>query len=254
MPLVVSLSGLDHRALDQCADFAAEMDRRRVPMSLLFAPRQQPDPQLLDWIRDRQRGQDTVELHGFGRGESAKRVFSRLARPAATLRGSESATIPAHEAGLRLLPALATLDRIGLRTGTFVPPRWFSSPGTLTALRRQGFEVCADALAIRELSTGQVHRARVHALGSSARAEPWWCRALVLGVARAARRGRLIRIAVDAAELPRSGPRQAVLDAVDLALHHGAVPTTYGAYAGPVRIPRPRTPENEVRNSDPLSS
>ncbi|EQD86605.1 hypothetical protein N599_08485 [Saccharopolyspora erythraea D] len=254
MPLVVSLSGLDHRVLDQCADFAAEMDRRRVPLSLLFAPRPGTDEQLLDWIRHRRRGRDTVELHGFGRGETAMGVLSRLGRPAATLRRAEFATIPAHEAGLRLLPALALLDRLGLRTDTFVPPRWFASPGTLMALRRHGFAVCADALAVRELEAGHAHRARVHSLGSGERAEPWWCRALVLGVGRAARRGRMVRIAVDAADLRRSGPRQAVLDAVDLALHHGAQPTTYASYAGPVRIPRPREPRHRSRNTDPLSS
>jgi hypothetical protein len=50
---------------------------------------------------------------------------------------------------------------------------------------------------------------------------------MVLGAARTARRGGLVRIAVDAADLARSGPRQAVLDAVDIALHHGAVAVTY---------------------------
>jgi predicted deacetylase len=66
--------------------------------------------------------------------------------------------------------------------------------------------------------------------GAGEAAEPWRCRALVLGVARAARRGRTVRIAVHAADLDRSGARQAVLDAVDIALHHGAEPTTYAAF------------------------
>jgi predicted deacetylase len=53
------------------------------------------------------------------------------------------------------------------------------------------------------------------------------CRVLVLGAARIARRGGLVRIAVDAADLGRSARRSALLDAVDAALHHGASPSTY---------------------------
>jgi predicted deacetylase len=67
----------------------------------------------------------------------------------------------------------------------------------------------------------------VYGIGEGFRAEPWWCRALVMGAARTARRGGVLRLAVSAAQLTRSGPRQAVLDAVDLALFHGAAGTTY---------------------------
>jgi hypothetical protein len=48
-----------------------------------------------------------------------------------------------------------------------------------------------------------------------------------MGAARAARKGQLIRLAVDTTDLARSGPRQALLDAVDIALHHGATAVTY---------------------------
>jgi hypothetical protein len=48
-----------------------------------------------------------------------------------------------------------------------------------------------------------------------------------MGAARAARKGQLVRLAVDTADLARSGPRQALLDAVDIALHHGATAVTY---------------------------
>ena len=63
--------------------------------------------------------------------------------------------------------------------------------------------------------------------GHGERTEPWWCYALVLGAGRQARRGGLIRIAADSADLTRTGPWQALLDAVDIALHHGAESTTY---------------------------
>ncbi|MCI2419649.1 DUF2334 domain-containing protein [Saccharopolyspora sp. K220] len=225
-PLVVSLSGLGHRVLDQCADFAAELDRRQVPLSLLIAPR--PDhleahrarSPVLHWLAERLAQRDAVSLYGFARVSPGLRA--RLA-PAARL--------PAHEAGLRLVAASAVLEQAGLRTDSFIPPRWLASPGTVTALRRRGFAVCADAMVVRELATGQVHRARIRMLGPGARIEPWWCRALVLGAGRAARRGRLVRLAVDAAELHKPAARQAILDAIDLALHHGARPVTYAAFA-----------------------
>lgn len=261
--LVVSLSGLQDRVLDRCTEFAAELDRRGVPLTLLLAPRPDraaelaPDGATAGWLRARMGGGDAMALHGFDHAPSGQRLVPRVAssgRASAAVRGAEFAALGAHEAELRLLAAGAALERLGLRTDLFVPPRWLSSPGTVTALRRRGFAVCADAFAVHELAAGKVHRSRVHALGPGERIEQWWCRALVLGAGRAARRGRPVRLAVDAADLGRAGPRQALLDAVDLALHHGCAPVTYAAFAaaGP-RIPKPRR-EPRTPNPDPLSS
>ncbi|WP_243790366.1 DUF2334 domain-containing protein [Saccharopolyspora gloriosae] len=263
-PLIVSLSGLGDRALDHCAEFAAELDLRRVPLTLLVAPRPngteppEPDRPASSWVRTRRRQGDVVALHGFDHAPPAQRLLPRVASagPTAAVRGAEFAALPAHEAGLRLHAATAALDRLGLRTDLFVPPRWLSSPGTVTALRGRDFTVCADALAVHELSTGRMHRARVHALGPGERVEHWWCRALVLGVGRAARRGRMVRLAVDAADLARPGPRRAVLDSIDLALHHGAEPATYASFADAV-VPRQRRAprlSGRLPNPDPLSS
>ncbi|RRO13194.1 DUF2334 domain-containing protein [Saccharopolyspora rhizosphaerae] len=240
-PLVVSLSGLQPRSLDSCAEFAAELDRRGVPLSLLVPPR--PDDleaglrraPLLGWVAERVDRGDAVSLHGFARTSPGLR--SRLA-PAARL--------PAHEAGLRLVAASAVLEQAGLRTRTFVPPRWVASTGTVLAAQRRGFEVCADAMGVRDLGTGRVLRSRIRFLGPGEVAEPWWCRALVLGAGRAARRGRAVRLAVDARALAKPAVRHAVVDAVDLALHHGADPVTYASFATTCppeqRIPTPRIP------------
>ncbi|MDA3644878.1 DUF2334 domain-containing protein [Saccharopolyspora indica] len=221
-PLVVSLSGLDLPVLDQCVEFGADLDRRAVPLSLLIAPHPAPPNPVLDWIAGRVDSRDVVSLHGFAR--TAPGLRARLA-PAAGL--------PAHEAGLHLVAAAAVLERFGLRTKTFIPARWFGSAGTITALRRRGFSVCADAMAVRELATGRVHRGRIRMIGPGERAEPWWCRALVLGAGRAARLGRPVRLAVDSAVLRKPAARQAVLDAIDLALHHGARPVTYASFGVP---------------------
>ncbi|MGQ0716791.1 MAG: hypothetical protein ACT4NP_05625, partial [Pseudonocardiales bacterium] len=64
-------------------------------------------------------------------------------------------------------------------------------------------------------------------LAPGQRAEPWWCRAFVAGTARIARRGGLVRIAVDGMDLTRSARRSALLDAIDMALQHRAHPSTY---------------------------
>ncbi|WP_366945667.1 NAD(P)-binding protein [uncultured Nocardioides sp.] len=70
-------------------------------------------------------------------------------------------------------------------------------------------------------------RARVLGIGEGFLAEPWWCRTLVLSAERTARRDGIVRVGVAARHLRRPGPRQAMLDAVDLALLHASAPTVY---------------------------
>ncbi len=90
--------------------------------------------------------------------------------------------------------------------------------------------MCADLGAIRDLVTGEVRRARVQEFTSqSHRTETVRCFALVLATARAARKGGLVRLGVDAADLTRPGLRQALLDAVDVALENRAFGATYGS-------------------------
>lgn len=69
----------------------------------------------------------------------------------------------------------------------------------------------------------------VPACWASARAsaEPWWCRMVVMSAERIARRGGVVRIAVAARHLRKSGPLQAMLDAVDLAMLQGCTPMVY---------------------------
>lgn len=229
--LLVSLSGIRPATLDDCLRLTDELDARGIRISLLVVPRH-PGP--VDWLRRRRADGDAVLLHGYDHtpdplGAWGPHTVARIGRRA------EFATLPAHEARLRLLAGDARLERIGLRTDAFAPPRWLASPGTLRALRRGGFAVCADAAAVRDLRAGVAYRGRVMGFGrmGTQHAEPWWCRAMVLGAARAARRGGLVRLAVDAAELTRSGRRGALLDAVDIALHHGARPSTYAALPAP---------------------
>ena len=70
-------------------------------------------------------------------------------------------------------------------------------------------------------------RARVLGIGEGFLTEPWWCRTLVLSAERTARRAGIVRVAVSAGQLRRTGPHQALLDAIDLALMHHCTPAVY---------------------------
>ena len=218
--LIVSVSGISERTLDDVAEFCVKMDARSVPVSMLVAPRLKGgyrldhDPVTVEWLSDRRSVGDAVLLNGFDDATTKKR------------RG-EFAVLPAHEANLRLMAADRVLEHLGLRTRLFAAPRWTVSPGTVTALPRNGFRLLADLHGITDLVRHTTVRSRVLGIGEGFLAEPWWCRMLVLSAERVARRGGVVRVAVAAHHLRKPGPLQAMLDAVDLALLQGCEPTVY---------------------------
>jgi predicted deacetylase len=233
--LLVSLSGISPRTLHRCADLAAELDRRNVPLSVLYTPRIGDDA-VTEWVRGRVAGADSVLLHGYDHR------ITPTHRPLSLGKKAEFASLPAHEARLRLIAATASMDNAGLRADGFAPPRWLASRGTLDALREHGFSLCADLNAVRDLRGGGVHRARVQEFGSQhQRTETVRCFAFVLAAARAARRGGLVRLGADSADLSRPGRRQALIDAVDVSLENRACGSTYAALTG-APAPRLATP------------
>ncbi|GAA3880782.1 DUF2334 domain-containing protein [Saccharothrix violaceirubra] len=231
--LAVSLSGIGPAVLARCVDLARELDLRGVPLSLLLAPRKAVEGAALDWVRDRLSGRDVLVMHGF----------DHSADPYSLRRRAEFSALPAHEAGLRLVAARAALHRLGLWTEAFAPPGWLASPGTLVALRRHRFAVCADMSGVRDLRTGVVVAGRVRPV-----AEHW---SYLLGVGRAARRDGLVRLGVDAAGLDRLATREVLLEAVDLALHHGASPVTYSATDSPSGSTLNSAPSGAVADRNP---
>lgn len=249
--LVVSVSGLARNAPHVPARLAAELDRRAVPLSLLITPKRLlAAPEVTDWLRVRSAGGDALLLRGLDQ-------LAGRPRPARWPAGM--AVLPAHETRLQVVAARAALAQLGLAVDGFAPPGWLVPTGTLEVLRRNGFRVCAELRGVRDLRTDTLLPGRVLGPGSSPwqgeRTEPWWCRAAVLGAARAARLGRLVRIAVPAADLDRPGIVTAVLDAVDIALHHGAVPTTYPGLVGRAPlVPSPRRPMASVAGQTSASS
>ncbi|MBF6332642.1 DUF2334 domain-containing protein [Nocardia transvalensis] len=218
--LIVSVSGIRDATRDAAMAFAAEMDRRAVPLSLLVAPRLKggyrlaEDPATQEWLRERRELGDAIVLHGYDQAATKRRR-------------AEFAALPKHEARLRLTAADRVMEQVGLRTRLFAAPRWNASEGAMAALPDVGFRLALGLTAVYDLERGTSQRSWVHGIGEGFRSEPWWCHALVMSAARTARRGGLLRLAISAAQLARSGPRQAVLDAIDLALFHEAVPAVY---------------------------
>ncbi|KHO17778.1 DUF2334 domain-containing protein [Mycolicibacterium setense] len=218
--LIVSISQISDRTLADVVAFCAELDARGVPASLMVAPRLKGgyrldrDAHTVDWVAQRRTGGDAVVLHGYDEAATKKR------------RG-EFASLPAHEANLRLMGADRVLEHLGLRTRLFAAPGWTVSQGTVTALPRNGFRLLADLNGITDLVRQTTTRARVVGIGEGFLSEPWWCRTVVLAAERTARREGTVRVAVAARHLRRPGPRQAMLDAIDLALLHRCVPTVY---------------------------
>jgi predicted deacetylase len=218
--LIVSVSGISERTMPDVEIFCAQLDDRDVPVSLLVAPRLKggyrldDDATTVEWLSARRDAGDAIVLHGRDEAATKKR------------RG-EFATLPAHEAGLRLMGADRVMEHIGLRTRLFAAPGWTVSHGAVTALPRNGFRLLAGLTEIADLVRGTAVRSRVLGIGEGFLSEPWWCRTLVLSAERTARRGGIVRVAVAARHLSRPGPRAAILDAVDLALMHQCVPAVY---------------------------
>lgn len=196
------------------------MDARSTPVSLLVAPRLKADyrldddPRTVEWLTARRAGGDAIVMHGYD-------------DPATKKRRSEFAELRSHEANLRLKGADRVLEHLGLRTRLFAAPGWVVSPGVVTALPQNGFRLLADLHGVTDLVRNTTVRGRVLGIGEGFLTEPWWCRMVVLASERVARRGGLVRVAVAARQLCKPGPRQAILDAVDLSLMHGSTPTVY---------------------------
>lgn len=218
--LIVSVSGIRDTTRAQAQAFAAEMDQRGVPLSVLVAPRLKGKYRLTDdartqeWLRERREGGDAIVLHGYDQAATKRRR-------------AEFATLPRHEARLRLMAADRVMEQVGLRTRLFAAPRWNASEGAMAALPDVGFRLALSLTTMHDLERDVAHRSWVHGIGEGFRAEPWWCHALVMSAARTARRGGVLRLAVSATQLGRPGPHQAVIDSVDLALFHNARPDVY---------------------------
>ncbi|MBN9759155.1 DUF2334 domain-containing protein [Pseudonocardia sp. Ae707_Ps2] len=234
--MLVSLSGLtdsDDADRARAAAFAAELDRRGVPLTHLVQPKGPEGPlrrgdDLVRWIAGRVRAGDDLLLHGFDHTSDPVGAWQNGTVPRIGRR-TEFGALPRHEAGLRLTGARRILLATGLSTDGFAPPGWMASEGTLDALADLGFGLCADETTVRATG-GPVLRSRVLTFRSS---EPWRGerragerrrgRALEQQAVRTAERGGLVRLALRAKDLRREHRVEAALAAVDAARGAGAV-------------------------------
>lgn len=218
--LIVSISEIGERTLADLESFCAQLDTRDVPVSLLVAPRLDRDYQLdrdastVEWLSGRRTGGAAIVLHGYNVADTTRR------------RGA-FAILPAHETNLLLIGADRVLEHLGLRTRLFAAPGWTVSPGTVAALPGNGFRLVADLHRITDLVRHSTLRTWLLGIGEIFPTGPWWCRMLVHSAERIARRGGTVRLAVGGQQLAKPGSRQAVLDAVDVALLHNCTPTVY---------------------------
>lgn len=216
----MSVSGIRDTTRDAAVSFAASMDKRDVPLSLLVSPRLKHGYRLADdattvaWLRERRSGTDAIVLHGYDQAPTKRRR-------------AEFAVIGEHEARLRLTAADRVLETTGLRTRIFAAPRWSASPGAIAALPQAGFRVNLGFTGIDDLRSGDHVRGRVLGIGDGFPDERWWCRVLTRSVARTARRGGVVRLSIAAKHLETPMARHTLLDCIDLARHHGLQPVTY---------------------------
>lgn len=209
--LIVSVSGIRGRTLEDVERFRASLLERGVPISLLVTPRTkdgyrlESDVETVGWLTaSRERG-SAIVLHGY----------------------SGPANLPAHEANLSLMGADRVLEHLGLRTRLFAAPGWGVSGGTLQALPRNGFRLMVGWQGVTDLVTGVTGRDRLLGIEAGFLTEPWWCKTVLLSTDRMVRRGGTVRLVISGKLLAKKESRKAILDAVEIALAHGCTPAVY---------------------------
>jgi len=212
-----------------------ELDRRGIRSSLLVVPGPwrggalASEPAFAGLLRERAAHGDEIVQHGWQHCVGADRAGWRAVTEKALARGAgEFAAISEPAAALRLRAGRKVLDELGLTTTGFTAPGWLHSPGTLRALKAQGFRYTTTHTSVLDLRTG----ARITGFAFSHRpggtGETMAARMMLSGTRTVARLGGLIRIALHPDDLSRPGLRTVTLNAIEECIDAGAVPVTYG--------------------------
>ena len=132
---------------------AAIAEVGEMPVTLLVVPRHHggaATPELVDWLKARQRKGDELALHGWShRDELAPTgLVDRLRRRVYTRGEGEFWALSEGEATRRLEAGVRWFGEQGFALAGFVPPAWLLGPGAWQALLSQRFEYTAT---LREL-------------------------------------------------------------------------------------------------------
>lgn len=198
--LLVSVTGLAPGApLAAAVALCDALDARRVPLTLLAGPR--PHPEVAAFAAARRRAGDSVLLHGFRSVHDEPRPYRRL---------------PVLEARLRLAGAARSAEALGLGVDGFAAPGWAVSPGTRRALADAGLDLVLDDAGVHRLdAAGAPTTSLAGPVGEPAGPGP---------------RRRLVRTrptavpALHHLTVDVTGPTDALLRAVDVALTDGELP------------------------------
>jgi uncharacterized protein len=237
--LVVSVHDVSPATAKQTRRWLAELDRRRVPASLLVIPGYwrshslDSDAQFAAYLRGRAAAGDEIVQHGWRHAVGPDRSGHRALAERILARGAgEFAAIGRHCAELRLQAGRRVLADAGLLTDAFTAPGWLHSPGTMSALRDLGFRYTTDHFGVIDLQAGR----RVHSLALSHRPAGLGEGAAAAMIRRApllAGLGATVRIALHPDDLSRPGLVRATLAAIDGCLAAGAEPITYRQLLAP---------------------
>ncbi|KQB83101.1 DUF2334 domain-containing protein [Corynebacterium oculi] len=232
--LLVSISSIFEETRRAAQSVVEELDGQGVPVSLLIAPhidgtwRLSRDAATLAWVNERIEGGTEWILNGFDQAVQGRRA--------------EFAQLEEHEARLRLRGATRQLEKLGLTTPIFAPPRWRLSPGTLAVLPEFGFHTVgstkgvyvggAGAASISAEQQWEFVRSRNLSVGEGFGAPGWWRRNVIAAARRGAERGKVVRLSASARNLCEPKVARDFVGAVRAALDQGAVPVTYGRVRG----------------------
>ncbi|WP_151529789.1 MULTISPECIES: DUF2334 domain-containing protein [Corynebacterium] len=216
--LLVSLTSVFASTIDDAAAFVERCQCRDLPVSILVAPRIEEwrlkrDRAAQEWLRDCAEQGHSLVLNGFDASVQGRRT--------------EFATLPAHEARLRLRGALRLMDDVGFELDLFAPPRWRMSTGTLQVLPELGFRGGASTKGIYDFQTGDFVRTRNLSVGEGYGSVSWWRSSIVKAARRGAARGNTVRLSISARSLAKPGAERDFFHAIDAATGYGAEPHTY---------------------------
>lgn len=210
------------------------LDARDVPATLLVIPGPwegpplRQDERLIAWLHERVERGDEIAQHGWthrrvlGGPRWRRAVSSVVARGAA-----EFAALDVAEATRRLSWGRRALANAGFDAVGFTPPGWLASPGTRVALEALGYRYVTSHTTVTDL----VEQRGVRSVAVSHRpggASERLGASVFRAVARhRARTGQSLRLALHPSDLGNPSLLRTTVEAIDVALDSGAVPTTY---------------------------